>query len=61
MSSVEGVLVDFLTPILFKVGEEPTREGLIEIHLLMSGNAASVVSNLGGGQHRHPVMMMMSE
>ena len=48
-SSVEVVLADFLTHILPKIGGEPTIEGLIEIHRLINGNAASVVSNLGGG------------
>ena len=48
-SSVEGVLADFLKPILPKIYEEPTREGLIDLHRLISGNTASVASNLGGG------------
>ena len=39
------------TPILPKIDGEPTREGLIELHQLISGNAASVASNLGGGRH----------
>ena len=48
-SSVEGVLAEFLTLILPKIDKKPTREGLINIHLLVSENAASVASNLGGG------------
>ena len=47
--SVERFLANFPTPILPKIGREPTREGLIKIHQLISGNAASVASNLGGG------------
>ena len=40
--SVKGVLADFPTPILPKIGGEPTREGLIDLHQLVSDNAASV-------------------
>ena len=57
-SSVKGVFVDFPTPILPKIDGEPTREGLIKIHLLISGNAASVASNHGGGQHGHLALTM---
>ena len=52
-SSIEGVLMYIPTPILPKICGEPTREDLIEIHRLISGNAASVESNLGGGRHGH--------
>ena len=48
-SSVKGVLADFLTHFLPKVDRETTREGLIDLHRLVSGNAASVASKLGGG------------
>ena len=58
MSSVEGVFSYFLTPILPNIGGETTREGLIDLHQLVSGNAASVVLNLVGGQHRHLALMM---
>ena len=60
-SIVEGVIPDFPTPILPKIGRELTREGLIEIHRLISGNAASVASNLGGGRHRHFALTMTAE
>ena len=60
-SSVKGVLADFLTPILPKIDREPTREGLINLHRLIIGNAASVASNLGGGRHRHCVMLMTAK
>ena len=39
---------------------EPTRKELIKIHRLISGNAASVPSNLGRGQHWHLVLAMTS-
>ena len=45
-SSSEGVLADFPTPILPKIGGEPTKEALIKLHQLISGNVASVASNL---------------
>ena len=60
-SSVKGFLVDFLTPILTKIGGEPTRESMIDLHQLVSGNAASVASNPGGGWHRHLALRMTSE
>ena len=55
--SVEVFLADFPTPILPKIGGEPTREGLINLHQLVNGNAASVMSNLGGGRHGHALMI----
>ena len=60
-SSAKGVLVDFPTPILPKIGVELTREGLIEIHGLISGDVVSVALNLGGGQHGHLALMMSFE
>ena len=50
-SSVEGLLADFMTPILPKIGGEPTREGLIEVHQLISGSVASMPLNLGGSRY----------
>ena len=61
MISVEGVLADFLTPILPDIGGEPTREELIEINQFISEDAASVASNLGEGQHGHLVLKMTAE
>ena len=52
-TSIKGVLTDFPTPILLKIGGELTREGLIKIHRLTSENTASVLSSLGGGWHGH--------
>ena len=52
-SIIEGVFAYFTTPILTKIGREPTRESLVKIHCLISGNVPCVASNLGGGQHRH--------
>ena len=60
-SSFEGVLADFPTPILPNIGGEPTREAMVYLHLLVSGNAASVVSNLGGGRHVHLTLTMTSK
>ena len=60
-SSVEGVLAYFQTPILPKIGREPTRKGLINIHRLISDNAASVASNFGGVRHGHLGLMMMAD
>ena len=61
MSSVEGFIADFPTPILPKIGVEPTREGMIDLHQLVSGNPLSVASNLGGGRHRHLALIMTTE
>ena len=52
-SSINGFLADFPTPILTKIGRDPTRESLIELHRLIIGNAASVALNLRGGLHGH--------
>ena len=60
-SSADVVLADFLIPILPKIGGEPTREGLIDINQLISGNAASVVSNLRGVQYGHLALTMTAE
>ena len=60
-SSVKGVLMNFLTPIFTKNYGEPTRAVLIEIHQFISGNAASVASNLGGGRHGHLALTMTAK
>ena len=60
-SSVEGFLVDFQAPIIPKIGREQTREALINLYQLVSGNLASVVSNLGGGRHGHIALTMTGE
>ena len=60
-SSVEGILADLPTPILPKIVGEPTREGMINIYRLISGNAASVALNLGGGGHGHIALTMTAE
>ena len=60
-NSVEGFLAYFLTPILPKIVGEPTRESLIKTHQLISGNAASMESNLRGGQQGHLVLTMTVE
>ena len=60
-NSTKGVFMDFLTPILLKIGGDPTREALIELHQIISGNSASVASNIGGGRHVHLVLTMTEE
>ena len=60
-SSVKGILADFQTPILPKIGGETTIEGLIKIHWLISGDAESVASNLGGDQHLHLALTITAE
>ena len=57
-SSVDRFLADFPTHILPKINRETTREGLIDLHQLIIGNAASVASNLGEGRHRHLALTM---
>ena len=59
--SVGGFLADFPTPILPKIDREPTIKGLIDIYKLISGNAASMASNLGRGQHGHFALTMTAE
>ena len=61
MSSFEGVLRDFLTPILTNIDREPIREGLIDLNILISGNVVSVASKLRGGQHGHLALNMTAE
>ena len=56
-SSAKGVLADFSMLILAKIGREPIIEDLIELHHLISGNAASVASNLRGGRNRHLILI----
>ena len=56
--SSEGVLEDFLTRILPKIVGKPTREALIELHIIISVNLVSVALNLGGGCHGHMLLMM---
>ena len=60
-NSAEGVLVDFLTPIPQNIGGEPTKEGLIELYRLVSGNAVSVLLNHGGGPYGHLTLTITSE
>ena len=60
-NSAKGVLAEFLTPILPKIRGEPTRGALIDLHRLVSVNAASVASNLGVGRHGHLALTIKSE
>ena len=50
---VEVVLADLPTPILPYIIGEPTREGRIELHKLVSGNAASASSDIVGSWNGH--------
>ena len=52
-SSINGFLADSPTPILTNIGIDTTRESLIELNRLISGNAAYVALNLRGGLHGH--------
>ena len=60
-SSVERFLTDLPKQILPNIGGEPTREALINLHRLVSGNSASVALNLGVGRHGHLTLTMTSE
>ena len=60
-SSVEGVLADFLTPILTNIDGEATIEGLIDLHKFISANTTSMVLNLGGGLHGNLALSMTAE
>ena len=59
--SVEEILADFPTSILPKIDRELTREGLINLNRLVSGNAVSVELNLRGGRHGHLGMKITAE
>ena len=52
--------MNFPAHILPNIGGEPTRKILIDLNLLVSGNTASVASNLGGGQYGHIALTMNS-
>ena len=60
-SSVEGVLTDFPTPILPKIGGEPTREVLIDLHQFISGKLVYVASNPGEGRNGRLALTMISK
>ena len=60
-TSAEGVLTDLPTPILPNIDGEFTREGLVEVHQLVSRNMVYVLSNLGGGRHGHLTLTMTSK
>ena len=59
--SVEGVLADFPTPIISKIGGEPKGEALVKLHRLISGNTTFLALNLGGGCHGHLALTMTAE
>ena len=55
-NSAEGVLAYLPTVILPYITKEPTREDIIKLHIIISGNAASVASNSVGGLNGHPAL-----
>ena len=58
---VEGVLAEFPMSILPNITREPTREALINLHIIIITNTASVALSLGGGCHIHLVLKMVTE
>ena len=60
-SIIKGVLADFLTLILPKIGGDPRREALIELHWLISVNLESGESNLGGGPNGHLTLTITAQ
>ena len=61
ISSVDGVLADFSSPILPKIGGDLTREALIDLHQLISGNAAPMALNLRGDRNVHLTLTTIAE
>jgi hypothetical protein len=60
-TSVDGITADFPKPVLGQIHGEPTREALIDMHKLLCTNAASVTTNLGGGNHGHLALLMTAK
>ena len=60
-SNAKGVLANFPTPILPKIGKEPTRESLINLHGFISGSVVCVESNLGGIRYGRLALTMASK
>ena len=59
--STKEFLMDFPTPIILKIGGEPTREALIGLHRSISGNVASVASKLRGGWNGHNALVITAK
>jgi hypothetical protein len=59
-TSVDGITADFPKTI-DKIHGEPTRRALIDMHKLLCTNAASVTTNLGGGNHGHLTLLITAE
>lgn len=51
--TVDQITNAFPTPILPKIGGEPTREPILNIHRLLCQNASAIPTSLGGGNHGH--------
>ena len=58
---VERFFLDSLIPIPPKITREPTRESIIKINQLFSGNVVSMDLNLAGGRHIHLALTMTTE
>ena len=61
MNSAGLFLANFPILKVPKIGGDLTKASIIEVHWLISGNAASVTSNLVGGQHVHLTLIMTAE
>ena len=57
-SSIDGVLVYFLTQIIPNIVREPIRKALVDIYRTLSSNVVSIASNLDGGRHGYLELTM---
>ena len=60
-SSIDGVLVYFLTHIIPNIFREPTRKSLVDIYRTLSSNVVSIASNLDGGRHGYLELTMAAD
>ena len=60
-SSSERFLADFPTPMIPKIGGDPTKEALIKLNQFVSINTASVALNLTGVWHIHLTLTITAE
>ena len=58
---IKGFLSDLSTLMLPKIVGEPAREAFVELHRIISTNAASVASKIGEGIHVHLALTMAAE
>ena len=57
-TSVDGIIAAFPKSTIPPIHGEPDRTTLIAMHKLLCANAASITSNLGGGNHGHLSLLM---